>query len=168
MAYKVFIDRYGELMTDNDYDKVKAVYDYNIDQKKAGVGIFKNKKIYLLKNDSQFASGGDVAEKEVEIANSDSDEKYLIGGDVVVHSISKNLINRYINNAEVDPKTNRSEGYYENGDLFLGEDSVFVRCVSKMGNIFVVIKNAVKDESKISTIVDCMQKQGVNFKIQSQ
>ena len=48
MAYKVFIDRYGELMTDTDFDKVKAVYDYNIDQKKAGVGIFKNKKIYMI------------------------------------------------------------------------------------------------------------------------
>lgn len=157
ITYKIFIDKYGELEKDEDLEKVKKLFDYTVQQKKDGVGKFVDNKIYLIKeNDGS----------ENIIAQDTNDETFLLGGNVVIDSLNITLLNRYINSVPFDPIVmDKMEGYYENNDLFLNDGGTFIKSISKNGNIFVIYEDAVKEEYKLHSIINCMAKQNVLYKL---
>jgi hypothetical protein len=167
LGYQVFIDRYGVLKHDTEYEAVKKVYDFAIDEKRKGVGKFKDKNIYLLKMTPPLEE--EAAPFKIMEQSTREAREFAFGGDVALVSIDRSMLSRFINGASMEIRAEKNlDVKFDSGagrSFHVKVGNVFVKCIQRMNGFFMIYSQAISDSAVMASIEDLMKKLSADYKI---
>ncbi len=164
MQYQVFIDRYGILKRDDSYDAVKRLYDFTVEEKRRGIGKFKDKNVYLLK--MQAEDGG--TPYRIMEQSSNKAREFAFGGDVALMTIDRSLLSRYINGAPMEVNDKTTDVKFDTGagrSFHVKVGDVFIKCIQNVGDFFLIYSQAIEDSAVMRSIEDLMNKLSTKYRI---